>query len=109
MRVGVDGIWAAAKNVERRNALTTINRVRIGVKNVELYWQELESIVEKRNEPESRPQTAQRHQKNSGALSKAIGGCQREPDRVTNFADCRWRYCDGVRTLAKLPLTSGRH
>jgi len=48
MRVGVDGIWAAAKNVERRNALTTINRVRIGVKNVELYWQELESIVDKK-------------------------------------------------------------
>lgn len=44
----MDGIWAAAKNVERRNALTTINRVRIEVKNVELYWQELESIVDKK-------------------------------------------------------------
>lgn len=42
----VEGIWAAAKHVERKSALTTSCRVRIGWENVELSWQEREVVVD---------------------------------------------------------------
>ena len=42
----VEGIWAAAKHVERKSALTTRFRVRIGWENVELSWQERQVVVD---------------------------------------------------------------
>ena len=82
----VDGIWAFAKQVERKRAIKTKCRVRIGSENVELSWQEAEVVVDAEGlfavtsviavvEKELEPQGSQRSRgkANPGKIRRLVG------------------------------------
>jgi hypothetical protein len=79
-------IWAVAKQVERKRAIKTKCRVRIGSENVELSWQEAEVVVDAEGlfsvtsatsvvEKELEPQGSQRSRRkaNPGKIRRLVG------------------------------------